>query len=78
MGGQAAAFAGENLHTLVIQHPDYARGKVHRALRDSILQVDKLYGEKSRAEGLTDGSTAVAGILEGSKLTIAHVGDSRY
>jgi protein phosphatase 2C family protein 2/3 len=78
MGGQAAAFAGEKLHTLLTEHPDYARGKVHRALRDSILQLDKLYGKKAMAEGLSDGSTVVAGVLEGNKLTIAHVGDSRY
>lgn len=40
-------------------------------------ELDEEFLARAKEEGLRDGSTAVAAVFAGGKLTIAHVGDSR-
>ena len=76
-GREAARFAGELLHVKTAQRREYIKGDIGAALAGAIAELDEEFLLKAREEGLRDGSTAVAAVFAGGKLTVAHVGDSR-
>jgi hypothetical protein len=65
------------LHVKTAQRREYIKGDIGAALAGAIAELDEEFLLRARGEGLRDGSTAVAAVFAGGRLTVAHVGDSR-
>lgn len=75
-GPAAAAYVRENLFKNLLQHEAFETN-TPRALEDAYMETDSDYVRRDELAKNDDGCTAVTAVLLGSRLVVAHVGDSR-
>jgi protein phosphatase 1L len=75
-GPCAAAFVRDRLFASLLSHESFPRDLM-KALADAYADTDEQYCELDGEQQRDDGCTAVTGVLVGSRLAVAHVGDSR-
>lgn len=76
-GPCAAAFVRDRLFASLLSHESFPRDLM-KALADAYADTDEQYCELDGEQQRDDGCTAVTGVLVGSRLAVAHVGDSRF
>lgn len=75
-GRAAAEFVGERLHHEIV-HSRYFPQQLDEAVRDAFRVTERKLLEEAAAEGFESGTTAVVVLLQGDRLVVGHVGDSR-
>mmetsp|Transcript_3409 Transcript_3409/g.4437 ORF Transcript_3409/g.4437 Transcript_3409/m.4437 type:complete len:358 (+) Transcript_3409:196-1269(+) len=75
-GAVAAQFVADNLCKIILNTAKYAESKVE-AVRSAFMEVDSQFEELCQQEGVNDGTTAVAALVNGNKIIVGNVGDSR-
>mmetsp|Transcript_60751 Transcript_60751/g.70471 ORF Transcript_60751/g.70471 Transcript_60751/m.70471 type:complete len:476 (+) Transcript_60751:57-1484(+) len=74
-GPQCAEFLRENLHALILSHPD-VRSNPERAIQEAVLEAESMFMEKCRSERMESGSTVALAMIIDDTLVTANVGDS--
>ena len=74
-GTQCAEFLKQNLHSLILKHKDVVYDP-ERAIKESVLEVERRFLEKCQTERIEAGSTVAIAIIVGEYLVTGNVGDS--
>ncbi|XP_039270981.2 protein phosphatase 1F-like [Styela clava] len=75
-GLDASVYSSKFLHLRLAQH-ELFKTDVQQALKDTILQLDKDYCDKSQRDNLRSGTTAVIAVIRENNLYVAWIGDSQ-
>jgi len=77
-GGSAIAkYCGSELHKRFVQRPEYQKGDIVDALKQSILSLDIEMLSDPNVKDEIAGSTAIIAVLKDNFLYVGNVGDSR-
>eukprot|EP01121_Diplochlamys_sp_Union-15-3_P005265 TRINITY_DN15593_c0_g1_i1.p1 TRINITY_DN15593_c0_g1~~TRINITY_DN15593_c0_g1_i1.p1 ORF type:complete len:234 (+),score=37.67 TRINITY_DN15593_c0_g1_i1:59-703(+) len=68
--------ASEMLHVHICNHSEFDGGDVFTALREGVINTDRVICQRAAEEGIVDGSTLVAVFIIGEELYVANLGDS--
>lgn len=74
-GTQCAEFLRENLHTLILGHPN-VREDPQLAIRDGVAEAERLFLQKCREDRIESGSTVAVALIVDETLITGNVGDS--
>ncbi len=78
-GDKVSEFCMYELPKALEAHPslDNGNGDITRAFKDTFLGVDERLGRRPDIEAFYSGTTAVVGLVKGSRIWVANAGDSR-
>lgn len=72
-GAKIAQYAGKHLHKHIVKRPEYADGKLEKALKQAFLDIDVAMLEEDSLRDELSGSTAVVCLLKGNQLYVVSI-----
>lgn len=76
-GCKIAQHAGKHLHKFIVRRPEFKNSNIKEALQQGFLDMDASMLEEDSLKDELAGTTAIAIVIQNSKLYCANVGDSR-
>lgn len=76
-GANVAQYAGQNLHKLIVNRPEYKDNDIKTAIKMAFLEIDDAMLADESMQDQMAGSTAVICLIKNNHLYCANAGDSR-
>eukprot|EP01136_Pigoraptor_vietnamica_P041030 Opistho-1_new@13527 len=76
-GAKVAKYAGEWVHTKIVNNSEYMKGNYEAAIQNGFLKADEDMLTDASMKNVTAGSTAVCILIKDKKIYCGNAGDSR-